>query len=885
VGNGVDYSAEVSSGNLSSVVGSFSSITPGATEAGQQNGTGPQVANTFSLQLNAKPFTSPTCSGSSAPASCQGWQQFIYSTTTNTVFMQYWLLYYNAACPAGWTTYSVGGATFCYKDSPHVALTGGAVTAANLPSTSLTGTAGSGGNDSATLVTGAGSATSVGAATVLGLSGAWTGVEWGVYGDCCGTSANFSAGTTLKVQTVTHNGTTMAPACVFEGFTGETNNLNLAATPALTMGASPTMVSNQTTAAGTPSCASAGGEGDTHLDTFSDLLYDFQASGDFQSITTSSGFIAQNRQVSGAPTWPNAAVNQAVAARIGSANVAVCTGPTRLEVNGTATALSSGGQIALAGGGTISLSGTTYLLRDTSGDSVTATVNSNGSLNWIDERVGLGRWPQPIGGILASSSSNPDALVASNGTVLTAPFDFSSLYNAYTNGWRVSGIPDMLTACSGTPSSSIPQDEFTANQLAPAVATQAQQACAAAGVTVPALLNACMIDEAVEGQSAPAVYKSLPAEGLLSGAIDACGDGPATPGALTDIAGVGAPGTEGLMDAVAEAYNGTNPSARAADWDGVNPADCTLTGTIVTKGSSPTDETCQITRPTSSGAGLTALTSAPSDGGHPCIDYARSSAASPAGSPAGLAWVPVGRDAVSWTTPNSNTAKPATLTPAQLQAIYTCAATNWNQVGGSSAPIVPVLPQAGSGTRSSFLAMLGITTPGPCVVNGSVNVPNATSNPLPIEENTGVSPTGSGGSYLTGNAYEFASNPNAIFPYSVADWIAQEPAPAGGGHGYAGFAPGVLNGPQEITSVSPAQVHSGAIDTINPSFSPSFTQTVWNVVRNAGTTTAPAIPPNLVPLFGPTAQAPHGLCSDTALIQSYGFATIGSACGSPSVSS
>ena len=64
--------------------------------------------------------------------------------------------------------------------------------------------------------------------------------------------------------------------------------------------------------------------GDTHLTTLSGLLYDFQASGDFELLQTSSGFTVQNRQVSGAPTWPSASVNSAVATRMGKAQVAVC---------------------------------------------------------------------------------------------------------------------------------------------------------------------------------------------------------------------------------------------------------------------------------------------------------------------------------------------------------------------------------------------------------------------------------------------------------------------------------------------------------------------------------------------------------------------------------
>src|SRR6516164_10160727 len=67
--------------------------------------------------------------------------------------------------------------------------------------------------------------------------------------------------------------------------------------------------------------------GDTHLRTFNGLFYDFQAAGDFTLAEAGRDFSVQTRQVSGAPTWPNATVNKAVAARFGSTKVAVCLAP------------------------------------------------------------------------------------------------------------------------------------------------------------------------------------------------------------------------------------------------------------------------------------------------------------------------------------------------------------------------------------------------------------------------------------------------------------------------------------------------------------------------------------------------------------------------------
>jgi hypothetical protein len=512
VGNGVDYSAEVSGSPLSSVTGTFDSITPGATETGQQFGAGPQVPNTFSLQLNAKPFSTPVCAGAGVPALCQGWQQFLYSTTYNQVFMQYWLLSYNTACPGGWFTYSFGATTDCYTNSSATALPGGVLTASSLPSTTMTGYANSGGTDSVVLSAPTGTATAVSADSLLDLAVGWTGVEFAVVGDCCGTVANFSAGTALAVRTITHNGTTAAPTCVYEGFTGETNNLNLTPTPTLAIGASPSMVSDQTSTPGVRSCATASGTGDTHLRTFRNLLYDYQAQGDSLEATTGPQFIVENRQVSGAPAWPSAAVNSAIAAQVGSAQVAVCTSPTRLKVNGATVGLASGGQLSLPGGGSVGLNGSTYTITGTSGDSVTATVNTWTSPTYIDLGVGLGRWPETVSGLMANAGTSVTSLATRTGTVLTAPFGFSDFYGNYVKSWRVSGSQDLLSTCGSAPAATNPASVFYSGNLPPQTEKQAQAACAAAGVKVAALLDACTVDEAVLGQHATDIYRSLPTD-------------------------------------------------------------------------------------------------------------------------------------------------------------------------------------------------------------------------------------------------------------------------------------------------------------------------------------------------------------------------------------
>ena len=352
---------------------------------------------------------------------------------------------------------------------------------------------------------------------------------------------------------------------------------------------------------------------------------------------------------------------------------------------------------------------------------------------------------------------------------------------------------------------------------------------------------------------------------------------------LTDVVGVGSNTTTLVLDAIATSYDKTKPANNLYSWDAVNPTTGATGDTIVTKGSSSTDKTCSIARPNGSSAGITALATTAKDAGHPCIDYARSSRGPQSTDPSGFVWVGFGKDAVTWVTTSKATGVPATLTAAQLNAIYsanTGKCLTWKSVGGTStATIVPALPQTSSGTRSFFLGAIGVTTPGTCTVNGSINIPGDPNNPVPLEENTALSRKDSHGNFLTGNSFFFANNVNALYPYSVADWIAQQPAPHGGGHANSIFGSTGVTQPKEISGISPITV--GSPDTISTAFTSGlatkvFTRVVYNVVPNAGTASNPKIPPGpLTTIFGSSGV----VCKDTTILKSYGFLTLGGLCG------
>ena len=257
VGDGTDYSAVVS-GLISKAVGTFTNVSSNISEKGAVDGEGSKVSNSFSLQLNSQFFSgSPACSGATVPADCQAWQQFVYAYNgggTGDVFMQYWLIDYNASCPSGWYSYSPD----CYTNSNATEISG--ITAAELASTDLTASAVSGGNDAVTVSVSGTATTITGADSMVDLASYWNTTEWGVYGDGGGSAATFGSSNTLETQTALTSTSSSAPSCVEEGFTGETNNLKLSATPALGTESSPTMASEQTDGtAGTASCAVAAG--------------------------------------------------------------------------------------------------------------------------------------------------------------------------------------------------------------------------------------------------------------------------------------------------------------------------------------------------------------------------------------------------------------------------------------------------------------------------------------------------------------------------------------------------------------------------------------------------------------------------------------------------
>lgn len=300
-----------------------------------------------------------------------------------------------------------------------------------------------------------------------------------------------------------------------------------------------------------------------------------------------------------------------------------------------------------------------------------------------------------------------------------------------------------------------------------------------------------------------------------------------------DIVSVGANTDENLFNALSSSYDATIPAKKHSaalpylyTWNALPPG-VTTTPTGVVYKIKPKAGCGSTARPNGSGAGLKTLDANAVDTINKkyfCIDFARSSSgrssSSPAEKPGGVGYVALATDAVTYAVrdvaPKGQpvTYAPKNLTVAQLRKIFLCSDTTWGQVGGTKGePIRAYLPQSGSGTLTFWLKALGINAAGSCVSDL-----NST-----LEENQGLST-------------QFNS-PNAIFIYSVGDWIAQKyhsPLP---GHNPTAaqnkFGNDVIGflGLGSIDGVAPI-VKGATGPAINKKFkSTGFTRTLYDIVR------------------------------------------------------
>jgi hypothetical protein len=506
-GGGDDIAAQAPNGHIISAIGSFDAATNVTSESGTVGNAGPAVANAYTLQINTDFFSGTAgCATAAVPANCSAWEQFVYENrdTFGRAFIQYWLIEYSKPCPAGqgWTLTAVAGfpGTSCYKNNSGGTVSVPPQAVTNLGNLSLTGSVSASG-DRVTVFDGTTLYYKDGDNAVDAASG-WTIAEFNIVGDggnSTGASqANFNAGAELVTRTRINYGGRSPADCVVRGFTAETSNLGFSATAPTASQPGPAVIFRENTASAslTANCAHAVTVGDTHLQTLGGLFYDFQAAGDFVLAQRDPGFVVQTRQASGAPTWPDASVNKAVATQMGGTQVAVCLEPARLSVDGVEKEIADGAVLSTPTGVDIWRRGNVYTIIGADGDSVRATVNSS----YIDVAVGLGRWPAKVTGLIANVDGDMNKIAARDGTVFTNPFAFNDLYGKFGESWRVPAKDSLLNVCSDRKIElRNPARPFFAMDLDRATYDRTRAVCVAAGVKGETFLDACTLDVAVIG--------------------------------------------------------------------------------------------------------------------------------------------------------------------------------------------------------------------------------------------------------------------------------------------------------------------------------------------------------------------------------------------------
>jgi hypothetical protein len=510
-GNSTTFIA-IGTGSLSAAIGSFDSVT-GATSV-TDSMSGPDK---FSLQLNTNFFpVIPLCPADpnalTGYASC-GWQQFVFAAGAcggqDCVYIEYWLTDYDWSsthmCPNGWDKVVDGNRIHCRHKSLGDTVAQQSITSLKEMTLSgslqLNSTSDPSQNTVTVIFAGGSGAMGMiadGDFLDVGANFYWQETEFNIFGQDQASKAQLSPGTTLVVRTqIDDQAGNLLPTCIQLGFTRESNNLHVTGRPTITKAQYPSIAfqESNTDAATTPDCAAS--VGDTHLMTFDGLFYDFQAVGEFLLAQPAPDFIVQTQQVSGAPNWPNAAINKAVGVKLGKSQVAICLNPYRLELDGKAVRLDRGKSLSLPGDVILFRKGDTYFIGRPGGDVVRADVNNN---EYIDVSVGHASGAAVAGLLGNANAATADDIAIQGGAVLTQPVSFTDLYGRYADSWRVK--PNASLLCKGQKiETGKPGAPLYAGNLTQSQYNSALGVCTTAGVKDPTLLEACILDVTVIGNN------------------------------------------------------------------------------------------------------------------------------------------------------------------------------------------------------------------------------------------------------------------------------------------------------------------------------------------------------------------------------------------------
>lgn len=245
------------------------------------------------------------------------------------------------------------------------------------------------------------------------------------------------------------------------------------------------------------------GWGDPHLVTFDRLAYDLQLVGELVLTRTVAKDLEV--QVRAAPYRGSRHVStmNAVAMRVGGDRVGVYLGRTPgVLVNGAPVELGSD-PLELPGGGRVVSRGGVVVTAP-GGDEVSVLTRS-GYLD-VFVRVGAAR-AGSLEGLLGDSDGRRDNdLRIRGGDLIGVKPAFTTLYREFGDSWRVTPEESLFDYLPGETTGTFtdlafPEGPTSAAELPAAAREAAEAACRAAGVTDPAVLEACILDVGLSGET------------------------------------------------------------------------------------------------------------------------------------------------------------------------------------------------------------------------------------------------------------------------------------------------------------------------------------------------------------------------------------------------
>lgn len=345
------------------------------------------------------------------------------------------------------------------------------------------------------------------------------------------------------------------------------------------------------------------------------------------------------------------------------------------------------------------------------------------------------------------------------------------------------------------------------------------------------------------------------------------------PGNERPLQGVGSDTTEEIMNGMSEVIVDANNNKLISSWNAKGSAGFQTRATGCNYiGNNGESAYVEGRRANGSGSGQQALRDAFTTGKTTfgCLDFSRSSSA-PSASNLGTVQV----KAVAMATDSLTFAiSRATVLPRQLTKQNLIDAYHCNFGGFTSGAWKALIPQAGSGTRSSWLGKVGLT---------EADLTNPASLPCVTDQ----ADLGTRGGPNPLQEHDLRSlNSTSIAPVSVAQWVSMM-----GGGVDTDLRGASMLGTIKATGTAPEVSYPISLNTsygnlVGTADDFAATRTVFNVVPTSTLTGGSAANPTAISVFEDTNSDPaintSLLCQRADIIQKYGFAPIAT-CGTGAV--